>query len=251
MTGRILLLCVLLLGNAQADVVQQLIDEGGKRLTAEVRNQRQVDNLAEDSARLTNEFKQLSRDVNGLEAYQRLLQLQLDDQLSRIEGMQASLQQVADMEREILPLSERMIATLRKFVQLDVPFLLAEREQRLQQLEGLLARADVSTAEKFRQVMEAYQIENEYGRTIEAYRDDIELDGRIHQVSFLRVGRIALLYLSDDSQFVGHWDTLNDSWQPLSQNSVRDIRNGLRVARKQLAPSLLKVPVAMNVGATP
>lgn len=245
MTWRGLLIAMLLVGNAQADGVQELINEGDKRLRAEVKNQHQVDSLAEQSTRLVDEFEQLSHDVNGLEAYQRLLQLQLYDQVNRVEDLNASLQQVADMERQILPLTERMISTLREFVDLDMPFLSIEREQRLHQLESMLVRADVSTAEKFRQVMEAYQIENEYGRTIEAYRDDIELNGTTHQVSFLRVGRVALLYLSDDEQFVGYWNTVENRWKALPQQAARNVRGGLRVARKQVAPALMDVPLVL------
>ena len=42
-------------------------------------------------------------------------------------------------------------------------------------------RADVAVSEKFSQVLQAYQIENEYGRTMEAYGDTI--DRRWHELS--------------------------------------------------------------------
>ena len=89
---------------------------------------------------------------------------------------------------------ERMIENLDTFISLDIPFLLSEREERLAFLKDTLDRADVSVAEKFSQVLQAYQVENTYGTTIEAYADTIELDGVKRQVDMLKWGRVALVF---------------------------------------------------------
>ena len=54
---------------------------------------------------------------------------------------------------------------------------------------ALMDRANVSVAEKYRRLLEAYQIELEYGRTIEAYEGSFASDNGERSVTFLRVGR--------------------------------------------------------------
>ena len=66
----------------------------------------------------------------------------------------------------------KMIEVMSLFVELDLPFLPEERQTRIIQLQTLMERADVTLAEKYRRILEAYQVETEYGRTIEAYKGD-------------------------------------------------------------------------------
>ena len=110
-------------------------------------------------------------------------------------------------------------------------------------------RADVTEAEKYRRIMEAYQIENEYGRTIEAYRASLQLDDRETTVDFLRFGRIALVYQSLDETQAGRWDQTMGSWVPLDSSFRSSIRHGLRIARKQAAPDLIRLPLAVPADA--
>ena len=91
--------------------------------------------------------------------------------------------------------------------------------------------------------MEAYQIENEYGRTIEAYRSTIDNTGAERTVDFLRVGRIALVYLTLDDSEAGAWDQQSKQWVELDASYRNAIGQGLRVARKQAAPELIRVPL--------
>jgi hypothetical protein len=137
----------------------------------------------------------------------------------------------------------RMIAALEAFVKLDVPFLIQERTLRLESLQEMMVRSDVTNAEKYRRIMEAYQIENEYGRTIEAYRSTIEREGRESKVDFLRFGRIALVYQSLDGSEAGVWDQETRDWLPLDAGYRTAIRQGLRIARKQAAPDLIRLPL--------
>jgi hypothetical protein len=141
------------------------------------------------------------------------------------------------------PLILRMLENLEKFVALDVPFLPEERQQRLLKLKAMILKADIKRAEKFRRIIEAYQIENEYGNTIEAYKDEIELEGAKIPVDILRLGRVGLYYQRLDGAESGHWDKTKKSWQPLSDSYDTKIHKGLAIARKEMAPELLTLPV--------
>jgi hypothetical protein len=128
-------------------------------------------------------------------------------------------------------------------VQLDVPFLPDERRQRVQGLRELMSRSDVTLSEKYRRLMEAYQVENEYGRTIEAYRGTLDSGGEKRTVDFLRVGRVALLYQTLDSNETGFWNTADKGWAPLPGEYRSPVKQGLQIARKQVAPDLVRIPV--------
>jgi hypothetical protein len=110
-------------------------------------------------------------------------------------------------------------------------------------LQEMMARSDVTNSEKYRRLMEAYQIENEYGRTIEAYRATIDNTGAERTVDFLRIGRIALVYLTLDGQEAGVWNQEERGWVVLDNSYINGIKQGLRVARKQAAPELIRVPL--------
>jgi hypothetical protein len=143
----------------------------------------------------------------------------------------------------------RMIDSLEQFIELDTPFLLDERRGRLERLRGMMERSDVTAAEKFRRVIEAYQIENDYGRTIEAYRGSVDIDGNQQQVDFLRIGRISLTYQSVGGQNTGAWDTAAEAFVELPPEKYKtQVAHGIRVARKQVAPDLLIIPVAAGFG---
>ena len=139
----------------------------------------------------------------------------------------------------------RMLDSLEVFIQLDTPFLLTERTERLERLRGMMERSDVSSAEKFRRVIEAYQIENDYGRTIEAYKGTVPINGNPQEVDFLRIGRVSLAYQSVGGQYTGAWDVESGDWIELDPAKFKtQVATGLRVARKQIAPDLLVIPVA-------
>jgi len=91
--------------------------------------------------------------------------------------------------------------------------------------------------------MEAYQVEMEYGRTIEAYRGTLESNGEKRTVNFFRLGRVALFYQTLDEQETGRWDKTTNNWAQLSSDYRLPVSKGLRIARKQAAPDLLLLPV--------
>ena len=120
-----------------------------------------------------------------------------------------------------------------------------ERQERITRLRDMMERSDVTPAEKLRQILEAYSIENDYGRTIEAYKGSLEVEGRSLEVDFLRIGRVSLTYQSVGGGTTGAWDNSAREWVILPPETYQtQIAEGLRVARKQIAPDLIVAPVA-------
>ena len=228
-----------------AATVDQLTRQGIQRADEGAAEQKRVETLADQTDAIVSEFKTVTKIVDGLKVYNGLLQRQIDNQQSEMVALQESMGNVALIERQIVPLMTRMIDSLEEFIRLDVPFLQDERTKRLNSLKAMMERSDVTAAEKFRRVIEAYQIENDYGRTIEAYRGSVDIDGNPQEVDFLRIGRISLMYQSIGAKHTAAWDQSARAFAPLSPKIYKQqVARGLKVARKEVAPDMLIVPVA-------
>ena len=224
----------------------QVVDAGQEINKSASQSQLRVNDISDQIQTKLQQFKTINKEIDGLSVYNLQMKAQVDNQLKELSQIALSMEQVSIIERQISPLMARMIETLENFVALDVQFLTAERNQRIAGLKNMMDRADVAISEKFRRVLEAYQIEVDYGRTIEAYTGLIEIDGSEQNVDFLRIGRVSLVYQTRDGQKLGLWDNQSRTWQPLSAQYRLNINKGLRIARKQLAPDLIIVPVVQN-----
>ena len=228
---------------AQA-TVEQVMAEGEKRADAGAAEQRRIEQIADQTANLLNDYNTVAKVVDGLVTYNALLQRQIDNQEQEMAALEESIKNVALIERQIIPMMTRMLDSLEVFIDLDTPFLIEERHERLERLRGMMERSDVSAAEKFRRVVEAFQIENDYGRTIEAYKHTVTVDGKEVEADFLRVGRISLAYQTVGGGTTGAWDKDAGQFVKLDDAEFKNqVTHGLRVARKQVAPDLLVVPV--------
>ena len=225
--------------------INEVMQEGENRADAGATAQTQIDSVADQTEKIINDYRTVTKVVDGLRVYNALLQTQLDNQQSEMDALTESIANVALIERQIIPLMTRMVDALDGFVQLDTPFLMKERTERIGRLREVMERSDVSAAEKFRIVIEGYQIENDYGRTIEAYKGSTEINGNQLEVDFLRIGRVALLYQTVGGATTGSWDQSTGSFVELPPATYqKQVLDGLKIARKQVAPDLLVVPVA-------
>lgn len=243
LTTAVLLACLAAPAFAQV-TVDQVTEEGVKRADAGAAEQQRVEQIANQTDELLAEYNTVAKVVDGLKTYNSLLQRQVDNQEAEKLALAESIDSVALIERQIIPMMTRMLDSLEEFIRLDTPFLLEERTERLARLRAMMERSDVTSAEKFRQVIEAYQIENDYGRTIEAYKGTVDIDGRPQEVDFLRIGRVSLAYQSVGGQHTGAWDPETNQFVEVPpENFKTQVAEGIRVARKQIAPDLLTIPV--------
>jgi hypothetical protein len=242
------LLACLSFGLASAQDLDSVMKSAQQGNDAARASQGRIDQVVDQTRDLAADYSAIMKEVDGLIVYNKLLEKQVKGQVDEMTQLDVSMDQVSVVERQVLPLMIRMIDGLDQFITLDVPFLPKERSKRLASLREMMERADVSASEKFRRVLESYQIENEYGRTIEAYKGSLDVDGVAREVDFLRVGRVGLYYQTLDLQYSGVWDKAAGSWTALGEEYRNSIRSGLRIARKETAPDLLTLPVAAAEG---
>ncbi|MEI6893911.1 MAG: DUF3450 domain-containing protein [Colwellia sp.] len=224
--------------------LNQVVEAGQEINDSAAKSQKKVNKYTEQVQSKLQQFHGVTKELNGLNVYNQQMQNQLDNQVAELEQLAESMTQVSVIERQISPLMARMITTLEKFVALDVPFLAEERSKRINDLNDMMNRADIAVSEKFRRVLEAYQIEVDYGRTIEAYSGLIDIDGQSMDVDFIRIGRVSFVYQTRGGSHLGQWHQQSGQWQALSQDYRLGINKALRIARKQLAPDLIFVPLA-------
>ena len=205
-------------------------------------SQARIDKLDDETQKLLSEYRKAVADAESYTTYSKQLEAQVASQNEEMAAINEQLLEVETTSREVSPLMQRMLDTLEQFVALDVPFLAKERNDRVEMLKAMMDRADVTISEKYRRIVEAYQVEMDYGRTIEAYEGTLGEGADARTVEFLRVGRVALLYQTLDRRETGYWDADKKSW--VIDNDYRDAFDiGVGVARKARAPEMLTVPV--------
>jgi hypothetical protein len=209
---------------------------------AAARVQETLDQLRERTQDAQGRYAQALADAESLERYNNQLAEQVRSQEEEIASIEKQLLDIETTNREVQPLMQQMVDTLARFVELDVPFLLEERTARVQNLRDIMPRADITISEKYRLILDAYQIELEYGSTLNPYEGRLTSGGSERTVEFAQLGRVSLMYRTLDGSETGYWDADKKEWVP--DESYREaVEEALRVAKRDGAADLLTVPV--------
>jgi len=231
--------------SSNAASIDQVLDVGKQRTAEAKSSQAKIDRLADETRDLLSDYKTVMKQVDGLRVYNARLERQIANQNRRISDIDGSISEAAVIQRQIPPLVGRMLDGLEQFISLDMPFDLDTRLGNIEAVRNNLDRSDVTAAEAFRQVLELYSIELQYGRGIESYSDTIEINGTPREVDILRIGRISLVYQTTDGAETGAWDTGSGAWEALPAGDyAAAVRKGVRIAKKQATIELLNMPVA-------
>ncbi len=237
------LLAALLIGTAvaamAADPVTEAIDATVQTNRDAKASQQKINQLDDQTRTGLEKYRAALVQTQQLTAYAVQMEKLAAAQDTERAALEKQLTEVDVTARELLPLLVRMVESLEKFVSLDLPFLKLERNDRVAALKKVMDDPSTPLAEKYRRVLEAYQIEAEYGRTLGAERGQI--DDR--QADLLRVGRAGLFYLTLDGDEAGHWDAKSGKWETLPGKYRKELRRGLKIARETSAPNFINLPM--------
>lgn len=245
---------LLLLGSAlavcslavNAQVLDRTISAENRITQDAAQAQQQINRVDEETQQLIDQYRRTISESESLRIYNNQMQSIVNNQESEIASIAEQLDGLETTNREVVPLMIDMAERLGQLVRADLPFRLEERTRRADNLLSLLDQSDITTSEKYRLILEAYQAEMEYGRTMEAYRGALP-DGQ--QVEFLRVGRTLLYWQSLDGRDTGWWNPSDRRFESLADRYRLPVSDGLAIARNQVAPDLIRLPVPAPVAA--
>ena len=206
-------------------------------------SQQRINQMDDATRQMLERYRVLLKENTQLQNYSNQLAALLEDQNRHIQRYKDEIATANEFERGVLPMLARMIHALENFIKRDSPFLQEERLAHIKELATLMRSSNTNAAEKFSQVIHAYQDEISYGNNIETYRGEIILNGEPKTVDFLRVGRNILIYQTFDQKVRAVWDEAKQDWQSVGDEYRRPIHQAILIARKQAAPNIFILPV--------
>lgn len=238
-----LAVCALVPIGAWADKTDDIVNSGIARAQAGAASQKRIDDISEATDKIISQFHQQRKVVEGLKVYNDRLRRTLTAQELAMNKLEKSIEDASLIERQIVPLMMRMIEGLDKFVEADLPFKIAERRARIGRIRGYLTNANISAAERFRQVLEAYSTENAYGTSIDVYTETLALESGELTVNVLQVGRAGLYYQTLDGLVSGYWDKASKTWKSLDSSYNEGIANAIRISQGKESKGLMTLPI--------
>ncbi len=208
-----------------------------------VESQKKIDQLAIETRTMLEEYRKLLDGSEYQAAYTRELEELQQSQEEQLARLREQIAQARITQQRIVPLMRSMADALEQFVALDLPFHQEERMTAVLDLKARLRRPELSVNAKFRLLLEAYQLEQDYGDNIESWRGALQSGADTLSVEYLRIGRVALYYQTLDGESSGRWDALDQSWVELDPRYNRDLTQAMRVAQNITAPQLLRLPL--------
>ncbi len=201
--------------------------------------QQKIDTLDDERESAMLEYRALLQQIEGYRLQIEQQQVFLKSQESELSSLEQQFSRVDNIEREMIPMIKKMIIALGEFIEIDLPFKLEERMERLARLKEAQNDPNISKAELYRLILNAYEIEMSYGKGLEAWEGT---NSSGEKVEFLRIGRVAYIYKNEDRKYF-IWDKNSKSWNKLPSKYSLNINKTYRMAKEVAAPELILVPV--------
>lgn len=204
--------------------------------------QEQINQLDDQRSDMVREYRTLLQRRDAAELFAKQQELVVQAQREEIASLTEQLGSIDDITAQTVPMLLSMVEDLKMFVAADLPFKAEERKARLEALDAVMRQPNVTPAEQYRLIMEAYSAEMEYGRTIDTWQEELNINGNPTTVNMFLYGRVALMYLAPNGD-VARYDRASGEWQNVPGRYSEDIRRAIRVAEGKTQPVVLFAPV--------
>lgn len=226
-----------------AQSVPALQSEGQRTTAADVRSQAKIDSLYEQGQELLFQYRGVIDEYENLKVYNDHVQRLVDDQNASLASLQRQIDGIEGTKQGVVPLMYKMIDSLEQFIELDIPIHKERRLERVAGLRDIMEQANITDSERFRQIIETFQAEMDYGAGLIAYEGKLQFQGEEISVDFFHLGRVALMAQSLDLKNGWIYNNGTNEWEALGDEYLSSLTKAIRMARKQTAPDLIRLPI--------
>jgi hypothetical protein len=226
---------------AQAQL-RQALDIGEKATRQAEQVQNQINQLDDERTDMVREYRTLLQRRDAADLYAKQQELVVASQREEVASLTEQLGSIDDITAQTVPMLLGMVDDLKAFVAADLPFKQTERQARLEGLDGVMRQPDVTPAEQYRLIMDAYQAEMEYGRTISTWQEEIDIDGNPTTVDMFLYGRVAYVYVTPNGK-AARYNRATGAWEALPGKYVADVEKAIRVAQAKAQQTVLFAPI--------
>jgi alkylated DNA repair dioxygenase AlkB len=222
--------------------LRQALETGEQATRRAEQVQEQINQLDDQRSDAVSEFRTLLQRTQAAQLYARQQEKVVESQRRELESLEEQLGRVDEITAQTTPMLLDMIADLEAFVQADLPFRTEDRTERIENLRTAMENAQVPIVEQYRLIIEAYKSEMEYGRTIDTWPEDIQIEDKTVTVDMFLYGRVALVYMSPDRRYAARYDRAQAQWVPVENQFKENIAKAIKVAKGTTTPSVLYAP---------
>lgn len=233
-------------GGAVHAQLDQAIANARTGTAAGARTQVRVDQLDDQRTDIELEYRTVLQQVESQALFVEQQRVFIRSQENELTSLEQQIARVDGIERDLAPMMREMVQALENFINLDLPFQMegeGGRLARIERLYTLIDNANVSPAERYRVILNAYEIESAYGRSLRTYDEEILEGGVPVVVAVLQVGRVAVIrqYPTGNRltiRYVGSSD-----WVELNSSYGSNVAKAVRIAAEVTTPSVFLAPL--------
>ncbi len=243
-------ICVGQFATANTPKPEEKFQEIKKAMTESVtqaqNSQKKVDAYSDETTKLLGQYQQITQQIEDTKIYNQKMQEMIHSQHQEMKVIEQDIENIKQVSTQVTPLTSKMWVALNQLVERDLPFLKKERTERVARLKKLMAQSSVSLSEKYRKVLEAFQIEMSYGNSLNSYRGALSQGEKNFTVDYLNLGRLGFYYLSLDQRTGGIWNKKDQTWSALSRSDRNYVKTALAMAQKKVAPQITPLPITTH-----
>lgn len=208
-------------------------------------SQQRVESLDDEADNMLREYRAVLQQRDNIDLFVQQQDIFLQSQKAEIDSLRKQLGTVEQIKQGMVPMMLTMTAAIEDSIRSDLPFSLGERLERVDRVKSVLSNPNVSPAEQYRQVLNAFEIEVSYGQGIDAY-EGVHPTKPGNSVDFVRFGRVALIYMTKDESEIARFNMETRGWDELDSGQALQVRQAIRIANGEAAPDIVTAPVFVS-----
>lgn len=221
----------------------QLSETVKKTVETHQQTQKKQEEWAGEQAELTARLRAARAQVDFFEKKKALEEKEVAALDKGIAELERRMVESVRLNESLIDTLNAVVTRLEAFVADDLPFLMEERKARIAGVKDALARPDYTGAEKLRRVLEALQVEANYGSVAEVYQEKIIVNDEEVHADMVRVGRVSVYWLTPDGERVGEYDRAQGKWVELDQKYIDTIIATREMALRMRSVEVIDLPL--------